>query len=199
MSESGPLIFFYDYVDPASFLLEMRLRGAGLVPGLSLHPVPFEVNPPPNPLLDPDEGEWRDHWDRTMVVAKGSVPRLSRPWIVPWTRKAHELALHAASLGSGPEIHETLFRAYLIDGRDIGRVDVLVELAAEHGLDAADTKAVLDVDKYRGALEANRSLGIQEGVVQPPALLRNERLLHGTPTPEELTSFLATRANDEKP
>ncbi|MGW8265445.1 MAG: DsbA family oxidoreductase [Longimicrobiales bacterium] len=199
MNESGPLIFFYDYVDPASFLLEMRLRGAGLVPGSSLHPIPFEANPPPNPLLDPDGGEWRDHWDRTLAAAEGSVPQLSRPWIVPWTRKAHELALYAAAVGSGPEIHETLFRAYLIEGRDIGRVDVLVELAVEHGLDAGDTKAVLDVDRYRGALETNRSRGIQAGVVRPPALLWNKKLLPGHPTPEELRSFLAAGANDNKP
>jgi predicted DsbA family dithiol-disulfide isomerase len=199
MSEASPPIFFYDYVDPASFLMERRLLDEGLVPGVDLHPLPFEVNPPPRPLLDPDEGEWRDHWDRTMEAARGSFPETSRPWIVPWTRKAHELVQHAAALGCGPEIHETLFRAYLIEGRDIGRVDILVEMAQDWGLDAADAKAVLDVDKYVGALEAIRSRGLREGVVRPPAVLFHKRLLHGTPTPEELRFFLASGANGDKP
>jgi predicted DsbA family dithiol-disulfide isomerase len=199
MSAHGPLIFFYDYVDPASLFLEMRLREEGFIPGFDLVPLPFEVNPPPLPLLDPHDGEWREYWDRITEASAGSAPELSRPAIVPWTRKAHELALHAATLGSGPEIHETLFRAYLIEGRDIGRVDILVELAAEHGLDASDTKAVLDVDKHKDALEAIRSTGTREGVIKPPALLLNKRLLHGNPTPEELRSFLASGADGDKP
>ena len=199
MSDPGPLIFFYDYVDPASLLLEMRLRERGLVPGSTLHPVPFEVNPPPGPLLDPDQGEWMDHWDRIEKTAEGAAMRLSRPWIVPWTRKAHELVIYAGERDCAPEIHEALFRAYLIEGRDIGRIDVLAGLAAEHGLHAADTKAVLDVDKYKDALAAVRLRGIREGVVRPPTLLLNGRLLHGYPTPDDLQSFLTPGATGKEP
>lgn len=199
MSDPGPLILFYDYVDPASLLLEMRLRERGLIPGSTLYPVPFEVNPPPEPLLDLDKGEWMDHWDRIARTAEGAAMKLSRPWIVPWTRKAHELVLYAGESDCAPIIHEALFRAYLIEGRDIGRIDVLVGLAAEHGLDASDTKAVLDVDKYKDALAAVRARGIQEGVVRPPTLLFNGRLLHGYPTPDVLQSFLTSGATGKEP
>jgi 2-hydroxychromene-2-carboxylate isomerase len=195
MTASTPLIFFYDYVDPASLLLELRLRERGFVPGSTLHPLPLEVNPPPHALLDPDRGEWKVHWDRLMADARGLGLELARPPIVPWTRKAHELVFHAAETKPPGEIHEAIFRAYLLEGRDIGRVDVLVGLAAEHGLDALEAKAALDVDRYAEALETIRSTAMPEGVLRPTTLQWNGRLLGGNPTPEELDAFLAAGAD----
>jgi len=199
MSNRDPLFFFYDYVDPASYILELRLLGEGYIPGSTLQLRPFEINPPPLPLLDPDQGEWRDHWDRTAKEAKEMGVSLARPWIVPWSRKAHELAQHAAEHDLFQETHEALFRAYLIEGRDIGRVDVLVEVAGENGLDATGTKAVLDVDRHRDALEATRLEGTREGVVRPPVLRLQGKTLHGNPTSEELRSFLAPGVAGKEP
>lgn len=191
MNESGTLVFFYDYVDPASFILELRLRERGFTPGSSLNPVPLELNPPPRPLLDPNREDWRGRWDRTGNDARELGLELARPWIVPWTRKAHELVFFAGERMWPGEIHEALFRAYLVEGRDIGRVDVLVGLGAEHGLDGSEAKAALDVDRYGETLETIRSKATREGVLQPPALQLNGRLLYGNPTPEGLDAFLA--------
>jgi predicted DsbA family dithiol-disulfide isomerase len=195
MNGSGPLIFFYDYVDPASFILELLLRERGFVPGSNLTPLPLELNPPPGPLRDPDHGEWKDHWDRTMERAREIGLKLTRPWIVPWTRKAHELVFFAGERGWPGAIHEALFRAYLVEGQDIGRVDVLVQLGREQGLDGMEAKAALDVDKYGEALKTIRSRAILEGFDGPGTLQLDGRLLHGSPTPEELDAFLATGAH----
>jgi len=192
MNARGRLFCFYDYVDPLSFLLEARLRKRGLVPGVDLLPLPFEVNPPPHALLDAEDTEWETRWNRAVEAAPRMGLPGKAPWIVPWTRKAHELVFHAAEENSPGEIHEALFRAYLIDGRDIGRVDVLVDLARETGLDPTRAKAALDVDKHTGALEVIRSRATQEGVQGPPTLLLGGKLLSGYPTPEALDEFLAT-------
>jgi len=194
MDERNDLLFFYDYVDPLSFLVEALLRQRGFVPGVNLHPLPLEVNPPPHTLLDPEDPEWEARWNRAVEAAPEFDLPPKAPWIVPWTRKAHELVFHAAGENSPGEIHEALFRAYLIDGRDIGRVDVLAELAREVGLDPAQAKAALDVDKHTRALEVIRSRAIQEGVQGPPTLRLGGNVLYGYPTPEALDAFLATGA-----
>ena len=192
MSESGPLLLFYDYVDPASFVLELRLRERGYFPGSNLQPLPLELNPPHHPLLDPEESEWKAHWARAMSEAQALGLVFTPPWIVPWTRKAHELVYFAGERNRPLEIHEALFRAYLEDGLDIGRVDVLVALGEKHGLDRREAKAALDVDKYGEAVQAIRSRAMREGVLHPTTLRLNGKTLQGSPTPEALDAFLAT-------
>jgi predicted DsbA family dithiol-disulfide isomerase len=124
---------------------------------------------------------------------------LVRPRIVPWTRKAHELLFHASETTSPGEIHESLFRTYLIEGRDIGRVDVLTALAGEHGLDSNESRAVLDVDRHRPSLERIRAQGIRAGVTTVPSLQAGEEILRGSPTEEELDAFLASLVDEKQP
>jgi hypothetical protein len=45
MSDRDPLFFFYDYVDPASYILELRLLEEGYIHGSTLQLRPFEINP----------------------------------------------------------------------------------------------------------------------------------------------------------
>ena len=54
----------------------------------------------------------------------------------PNTRDAHRLMRYAAAADRADTMAEGLFRAYFIDGRDIGDRRVLTELAGEAGLDA---------------------------------------------------------------
>ena len=93
---------------------------------------------------------------------------LKLPWIVPWSRKAHELASVAEKEGCFLEIHESLFRAYLSEGRDIGRVDVLVDLARKSGLDPMEIKAALDVDAERDSVLERRKRALEAGGHEPP-------------------------------
>jgi len=198
MTVLDTLFFHYDYVDPVSYILKRRLQERKEIRGLTLRPLPFELNPPPFPLLDPEGEEIRRLWEGVLDEGGEVGVDLKRPWIVPWTRKAHELALLARERNCFEEIHESLFRAYLIEGRDIGRVDVLVKIAGDGGLDPQDTKAVLDVDRHREGVEEARAQGLSAGITTPPALVWNDKKLEGNPSPEALSSYLALGADTDK-
>jgi predicted DsbA family dithiol-disulfide isomerase len=116
--------------------------------------------------------------------------KLRRPPIVPWTRKAHELAFHARERGVFQEVHEALFRAFLQEGRDIGRVDVLADLGADAGLDRTETKAVLDVDRYADRVLARRREAEEARITLVPTLARRDQVLEGYPEEEILLTFL---------
>jgi len=189
----------FDYVDPASFLLERRIRAredSGLYP-LVLDP--FELRPPPGELLDPGEEEWAAHWDVMAAEAESIGLKLAAPWIVPWTRKAHELATQAREEGRFREIHDALFRAFLLEGMDIGRVDVLVALARQHGMDQSTVKPVLDVDRHTDWVRERRESALAEGVTRVPTLRWKGRILEGYPDPAALESFLTYRERPEEP
>ena len=83
---------------------------------------------------------------------------------VPNTIASHRLISWSLPSGRQDSLVEGLFRAYFLDGKDIGDIDVLVEAAAAAGLDEAEARAYLSgeegAEQARAeSLEAHR-LGI---------------------------------------
>ncbi len=62
----------------------------------------------------------------------------------PNTRKAHALIREALAQGVGDATVERLFRAYFLEGRDLGDRATLVDLAADVGLEPSATQRALD-------------------------------------------------------
>src|SRR5690606_12542750 len=81
------------------------------------------------------------------------------------TVKAHELLHHAKANGVQHAMEERLMSAYFIEGKHVGRVNDLVELAVEVGLDADETRAALEDSRHLPAVrqdqEQARAYGIQ--------------------------------------
>jgi len=161
--------FYFDFVDPGSYLLHQLLVQIS-VPEKSLARVGMELAVPPTEMIDPDAPEWRSYCDvvdRLAADAGCGVPRVG---FVPWTQKAHELTLHAAEAGADHSIFDALFRAHFEENRDLGRIDELTEIAREVGLDHSATKAVLDVDKYTEVLAARRNEALDMGITRVPTI-----------------------------
>lgn len=105
------------------------------------------------------------------------------------TVKAHELLHFAKAEGRQHEMEERLMAAYFTEGKHVGRIEDLVALAAEVGLDADRARAALESEQYLPAVRQDqaqaRAYGIQ-GVpffvvdgqygisgAQPPAAFEN--------------------------
>lgn len=192
----SPVSFLFDYLDPLSYLIHGELGelagsgdSAGL-DGVSFRYVPLELRPPPAPLLDPDSDPWLARWREATTAGEALGVRLVLPGILPWSRKAHELALHAMEKGVGPAVHDVLFEAVFVRGDDVGRVDVLVGIARRLGMDGTEAKAVLDVDRFTGQVAALRAEAAAAGVSNPPALVSGGRLLQGFHNRGALRTFL---------
>ena len=141
------LTFYFDYVDPGSYLLDRLLDKFSVDRDhLALHPL--EVCPPPKPPIDPTNPEWISYNTNIHQLARESGLDWHLPTSYPWTRKAHELSLHARDKGLEEFVHKEIFKAHFQQHLDIGRIDVLVAIASKSGLDPSETKATLDVDKY---------------------------------------------------
>ena len=80
------------------------------------------------------------------------------------TVKAHELLHFAKEQGVQPEMMERLMRAYFTEGSHVGRVDVLVTLAAEAGLDDAATREALESGRFTAAVRADQAQAQAYGI-----------------------------------
>ena len=115
----------------------------------------------------------------------------------PNTLNAHRLIRWAASTGQQHELAEALFSAYFEQGLDVGRTDVLLQIAEAHGLDVPLLAELLagpaDVEATRNDDAAARDLGVH-GV--PAFLAGGKFLLMGAQEPEYLQRFL-TKAREK--
>ncbi|MSR22372.1 MAG: hypothetical protein EXR92_02335 [Gemmatimonadetes bacterium] len=184
--------FTFDYVDPGSYLAHRILSrwARGQSRPISVRWTPLELRTPAMPQIDPEEREWSALLAEMESVAQREGILFARPVLVPWTRKAHELALHAREKGHFEEVHDALFDAYFARGLDIGRVDALVELAEGHGLSAAETRTVLGVDRFAPEVETDRRAVIGGGTVGVPTIEAAGRRLEGFESAEDLLAFL---------
>jgi len=81
---------------------------------------------------------------------------------------AHELLHFSKAQGRQLETVEALFRAYFEQGRHLGRVDALVELASEVGLDADAARTALESHEYLGAVHADQAQAVAYGIQGVP-------------------------------
>lgn len=189
VSELKQVVFYFDYVDPGSYLVDVQL-GRLLPRNVAVVRHPFELCPPPRELVETASPEWSRYQETTSAFAAAIGLDLQPSDFLPWTRKAHELRLHAVEKGEEQEIHDALFRARFEEGADLGRVDVLVNLGAAVGLDLTETKAVLDVDRQTEAVVTLRDEAEAAGVTRTPTLQIGSESLEGPRGIDELAGLL---------
>ncbi len=84
------------------------------------------------------------------------------------TVKAHELLHFAKEHGLQHEAAERLMAAYFVEGRHVGRVDDLVALAADVGLDADAAREALESGRYVEAVRADQAQATAYGIQGVP-------------------------------
>ncbi|PPF87733.1 disulfide bond formation protein DsbA [Subtercola sp. Z020] len=91
------------------------------------------------------------------------------------TVKAHQLLHYAKAHGVQLEAKERLLKAYFVEGRHVGRVDDLADLAAEIGLDRDDVLRSLGADEYLSAVRADQAQAVEYGIQGVPFFVFDEK------------------------
>jgi predicted DsbA family dithiol-disulfide isomerase len=101
------------------------------------------------------------------------------------TFDAHRL-LHWAELeGRQLPLKQALFAAYFTDGRNPSDHEVLIDVAAQAGLDATKAREVLASDRYAREVREREALYRQSGIQAVPSVIVNDRyLLQGGQPPD---------------
>lgn len=143
-------------------------------------------------MLDPD-GEyltsaWRNH---VYPLAANMNMDLQQPRIQPRSRLAHEAAKWAGSKDRLYAYSLALFKAFFSDGLDIGKSDVLAQLADGLDLDPQDLLAALAENRFAEAVRGDQAEARRIGVNAVPAFAAHGRILAaGVQTAARLRSLL---------
>ncbi|MFV1876587.1 DsbA family oxidoreductase [Nioella sp.] len=103
----------------------------------------------------------------------------------PNTLNAHRLIHWAGIEQRQTPVVSALFKAYFVDGRDIGDSDTLAEIAGESGLDAAMVATLLAGESDSDDIRTRDAHARERGVTGVPTfVVANQHVLTGAQPPE---------------
>lgn len=107
------------------------------------------------------------------------------------TVRAHQLLHYAKAHGLQTEMKERLLSAYFVEGRHIGRIDDLADLAAEVGLDRDDVVRSLESNEFVADVDADRQQAAAYGINGVPFfVLAGKYGISGAQPPDALLQAL---------
>jgi predicted DsbA family dithiol-disulfide isomerase len=187
--------------------LEKALELAGTDIAVKITWRPFELNPGmPKDGLNRREyrskkfGSWEhSQYLEAQVAAAGKLAGITFHHDLmertPNTFNAHRLIWLAGEEGVQDAVVEALFRAYFVEGRDVGDPKVLVDVAKQVGLSdtvvASFLKGSAGTEEVHFEAEAAKMGGIS-GV--PTFILDGEELFSGAMKPEQMAKRLVEAA-----
>jgi len=156
--------------------------------------MPFELRPEPHPTLRPEGDYLQRAWTQSVYTLAGEmgVP-IALPPVSPQphTHLAFEGYQFAREHGKGNEYNHRILEAFFVEGRDIGDIGVLTELAGEVGLDEGEFREALRTRKYREAhRRALRHAYEEAGVTGVPMFVIGDRVLTGLQDRETLEAAI---------
>ncbi len=87
-------------------------------------------------------------------------------------------------------VRDALYRAYFVEGKYIGNVDVLVEIAQSVGIPGEDARGVLRDRTFKAAVDADWDLAHRYGITGVPTFVAGGRKLVGAHPYDVLERFV---------
>jgi predicted DsbA family dithiol-disulfide isomerase len=203
MSTLKPLVIdiVSDVVCPWCYIGKRRIENAlALVPDLpvDVHWRPFFLNP-----WVPREGISREEYLTTkfgsvdaykgiagrVVAAANEEGLVYRPDLVkrqPNTTDCHRLIHWAEAEGNAAEMKQRLMELYFRDGGDLTDIDVLVQAAADCGLDADDVRRRLATDEDVALVSGQAQEASDKGISGVPTYVFAQKYAVSGAQPPEL-------------
>src|ERR1700712_91104 len=109
----------------------------------------------------------------------------------PNTLDSRRLIRWAAGAGVQDDVVERLFKAYFMDGRDIGDAEVLTQIAAEAGMQAPLVAELLAKDADLAEVEREAGMANQMGISGVPTFIFDGQfIISGAREPEILVRII---------
>lgn len=106
------------------------------------------------------------------------------------SRLAQELGKWADTQPGGGAIHDALFKAYFVEGRNIGDVEELLQIAKSIGLAENEARRVLEERTFKAAIDADWEKSRQYGVTGVPTFVAGQQGVVGAQPYETLVQLI---------
>ena len=180
------LPFYFDYACPWAYLGSSRVEAyfADLGVEIDFRPVQLATLKEPSAGQGPAPGERKKSWYGADLRAwaelcGAELDTSPRELIQRSTRLALKAALVAKDAGRFREYHYPAYRARWGRARDLSDRDVVGDLLADAGLDAAEALARAESPELEARIERDTQDAIARGVFGVPTLFVGDRMFWG--------------------
>ncbi len=108
------------------------------------------------------------------------------------SRLAQELAKWAELKGKGDEFHKAVFHAYFVEGKNIGKAEVLVGLVKGLSLSDVEARSVLELRSFEKEVDSDWSRSYGLAITGVPTFVVGQQGTVGFQPYEALEHFLKT-------
>ncbi|WP_374371630.1 DsbA family oxidoreductase [Tabrizicola sp.] len=129
---------------------------------------------------------------REAARAAGVDMNPDKPQRMPNTLNAHRLIHWAGIEGVQSPVVTALMRAYWVEGRDIGDLSTLADIAGENGMDRATTLRLLQSDADADDIQARDQDARRKGVNSVPTFLIAQQYVVSGAQPSETWAGVIT-------
>jgi predicted DsbA family dithiol-disulfide isomerase len=192
---------FSDYVCPFCRLAEPALRTLLQEDGeIDVRWRSFELRPTTAPPLDPNAEYLHRVWETSVLpLAARLGVSMALPPVQPRTRRTHEAAHWARSIGRFDEFHSAILTAFFERGENIGEIDALVALADALGMPGAGLREALISRAFEQHVIDDEDLAREMDVGSVPAFIADGRVGVIGVQPVEVLRDLVARARETAP
>ncbi|HJU29323.1 MAG TPA: DsbA family oxidoreductase [Candidatus Binataceae bacterium] len=142
--------------------------------------------------MDPETR--RAIWARIEAMAEAAGFTMKSPEVLANSRLALEANEFAGECGRQADFEERVYKDYFNQGLNIGVRGVVMDLAAEAGIDRADLDAALDSGRYSMRLKNNALIARQRGVDGVPTFFLGDYPLVGAQSEDVMRQILGRYA-----
>ncbi len=111
------------------------------------------------------------------------------------SRMAQELAKWAEEQGKGDAFHQAAFRAYFADGKNIAKIENLLDIAVSVSLDPGEAGQVARERTYKQAVDEDWHRAHELGITAAPTFLFGGGRLVGAQPYQALKQFVLQAVN----
>ncbi len=197
MSEPVTLEVFTDYVCPWCYLGDNRVKQLKDNYNIQVKIVHFPLHPDTpaegRTLQDmfgtgPEAIEAKNTQMRGLMEAEG-LPYNDRSHTYN-SRLAQEIGSWAETQPGGNAIHDKFFEAYFVEGRNVGDIEVIIDVVKSVGLDEQEARKVLEERRFKDAVDADWAKSHAYGVTGVPTFVAERQGLVGAQPYETLEMLM---------
>lgn len=180
------ITIFYDYICPFCYIGTKRILSIAKEMNLELEWKGIEIHPEYS-----REGKKRKstprlkHITQTLYdIAKEDNTEIKLPGFVTNSRLCLEAAELAKSKGKFLEFHQSAYDAYMKKRENIGKIDVLMDIAKTSGINPGELEHSLKNREMKSVIDENAKLADKKMVLGVPTIYFGDFRVHGVQSPD---------------
>jgi predicted DsbA family dithiol-disulfide isomerase len=193
------IMVFSDYICPFCYIgIETLRKVQPEVPPFTLEWKGFQIHPEypaagipiEQRIAQYGQGRYAGIWRNILALAEGIGLEMNPPPVLTNSLMALEATEYARDQGKEKAFSSAVYQAYFQHGQNIGDIDVILSLAEQAGLNAAEVQDHLRGGTYSARIEASHQEARAFGVSGVPTFIVGPAQIVGAQSPEVFVSML---------